>query len=87
MNVIHQFINNRKGKRVGCVASTDAGKVGWSLCKLKAGDVFDKDIALTIAIGRATTKPVTDISSVPHLLQNTVTFFKDVRSVAYFKKA
>jgi hypothetical protein len=93
--VIYQYIFNKKNplnknrKLVGCVAAIDAGRVGWSLCKIKAGDVFDKNMALTIAVGRAKNNPVglrdDDLSTVPHILKHTVDHFKNDRSVRYFK--
>jgi hypothetical protein len=83
--IICQYLNNRKGERVGCVVAIGAGKVGWSLCNLKAGDVFNKQEAQMKAVLRAAQNPVKDLSTVPPLLRDTVQYFKDKRSVRYFK--
>jgi hypothetical protein len=49
-------MRNRKGNLNGVVLATVVnGKVscGWSKCNTAAGDVFDKELALKIAEGRA----------------------------------
>jgi len=84
-NIICQYLNDRTGNRKGCVVAIGAGVVGWSLCNFKAGDKFNKEDALKNAIGRAVLQPVDDIRKVPNLLRDTVAYFKDVRSVRYFK--
>lgn len=83
--IICQYLNDRNGNRKGCVVAIGAGVVGWSLCNFKAGDKFNKEDALKTAIGRAVLSPVEDIREVPHLLRDTVSYFKDKRSVRYFK--
>ncbi len=40
-----------KGKPIGCVIGLAANQVGWSLCCKK--DIFNKQMARTIAKGRA----------------------------------
>jgi hypothetical protein len=81
---IHQFVKNRKGDLVGCVAATYAGKVGWSLCNTKAGDEFNKQTALKIAVGRAHINPVADLTQVPNSVRKAV-YYMNSRSVRYFK--
>ena len=45
------YIKNKKNERIGAVVAIDAEKIGWSLCCKK--DRFDRDMALSIAFGRA----------------------------------
>lgn len=48
-------------------------------------DVFNKKRALEIALGRANTNPVNDLTDVPYALRDTVNHIKEVRSHKYFK--
>lgn len=48
---IVQYIRNGRNERIGAVVAIDAERVGWSVCNKK--DVFNKNRALKIAIGRA----------------------------------
>jgi hypothetical protein len=48
--------DRRGGCRIGvlvAVPSEDKVKIGWTLCNVKAGDKFDKDFGLQVAIDRA----------------------------------
>lgn len=87
--VIHQYVRNRKGQPIGVVVATDSAQVGWSLCKTKVGDVFNKQMGLQIAVGRAKTNPIKsqqDLSKVPATLRKTAYNFLTDRSVRYFKQ-
>jgi len=46
-----KYIKNRKNQKIGVLVAKEKDKVGWSLCHKK--DIFDKEKALRIAIGRA----------------------------------
>ena len=85
MAIIHQYIKNRKGQLIGCVAAVDSDKVGYSLCNTKAGDKFNKAKAFEIAVGRAIVNPVRDLYAVPRSAQSIVEFFLNDRAVRYFK--
>lgn len=86
MNIpIYQFVHNRKGQIVGCVAATGRGKVGWSLCNTSKGDVFNKQTALEIAAGRANTGKY-HYTNAPHSVRKLVQYFELDRSLRYFKK-
>ena len=81
---IHQFVKNRNGQLVGCVAATGKNSIGFSLCNTKAGDVFNKEKALTIALGRANVNPVDLVTSTPHSVRRVVESMKE-RAKRYFK--
>jgi len=85
MAIIHQYIKNRKGQLIGCVAAVDSDKVGYSLCNTKAGDKFNKAKAFEIAVGRAIVNPVRDLYAVPRSARSIVEFFLNDRAVRYFK--
>jgi hypothetical protein len=85
--IICQYVNDRKGRRVGCVVGVGRGQIGWSLCNLKSGDRFDKETARNLAIGRAVSNPVADFNEVPQSLRKVVRYFVSDRSVKYFKQA
>lgn len=78
---IHSYVRNRKNELVGCVAAIAHNTVGWSLCNTAAGDIFDKQMALEIAIGRAMNGFNTDI---PHTVVKEYEKMID-RSKKYFK--
>jgi hypothetical protein len=93
-NVIYQFVKNRKGHHVGCVAAIGRYEVGYSLCNTKAGDKFNKVTALNMALNRANNSPVctvTDIDypiggvTVPHSVRPTLRKFISNRVLRYFK--
>lgn len=85
MNIpIYQYVKNRKGQIVGCVAATGRDKIGWSLCKISAGDVFSKQTALEIAAGRAERQR--PISEAPHSVRKLVRYFAEDRALRYFKR-
>jgi len=58
-NILIEYLKNKHGQIVGCVAATGKGMVGWSKCNSK--DSFDKSMALTIAFGRAAKNSKTEI--------------------------
>lgn len=89
---ICQYVKNKKGNLIGCVAGVN-GKVGWSKCNVKAGDVFNKERALQIAVGRATVNPVklNDFnhllhSNIPHDMHSVIYHFLNDRCPRYFKQ-
>jgi hypothetical protein len=57
-----RYIRDRKNRKVGVVVAIDADRVGWSMCHTTAGDKFDREKGLTIAIGRAEHRPVSIIN-------------------------
>ena len=74
-----------RGSRRGVVVAlpTDEGvKFGWSFTNFKAGDKFDKERGLQIAVAR-TVKP--SRLNIPHDVLNTVTKLEE-RSKRYFKQ-
>jgi hypothetical protein len=51
-----EYVRDRKRNPIGAVIGVRNHKdvsVGWSLTNRKAGDRFDKDMAIKIALGRA----------------------------------
>jgi hypothetical protein len=58
-----EYIKDKNGKRIGVVVGVAANCVGWSLCK--KCDRFDREMALTIAVGRAWK----GCFNVPHTIQ------------------
>ena len=57
-----RYIRDRKNRKVGVVVAIDADRVGWSMCHTTAGDTFDREKGLAIAIGRAEHRPVSIIN-------------------------
>lgn len=58
-------------------------KIGWSLCNEK--DRFDKERAMTIAVGRAINgKSAEDCDHLPHTARNPVERMRE-RALRYFK--
>lgn len=81
----------KKGKGAGggtrkglFVATFEDGqiKLGWSLCKTSAGDVFDGDRAFDIAVGRA--KKGATIEDFPFSMRKKAEKFM-ARAKAYYK--
>lgn len=56
---LHIYYYNRKGQMVGVFAATESQfdshyyGIGWSLCNVKQGDIFNKNLAKKIAYDRA----------------------------------
>ena len=56
---LHIYHYNRKNQKVGVFAATETKSlevyysIGWSLCNVNTGDVFDKNLAKKIAYDRA----------------------------------
>lgn len=78
---IHTYVRNRKNELIGCVAAVNHNMVGWSLCNTGAGDTFDKQMALEIAIGRAMSG---FNAAIPHTVVKEYEKMID-RSKKYFK--
>lgn len=75
-----------RGSRRGVVVALPVGnevKFGWSFTNFKAGDKFDKERGLQIAVAR-TVKPA-KIDRVPYDVLNAVTKMEE-RSKRYFKQ-
>lgn len=54
MNIIKKFVRDRNNHKKGIVIAfmeNDQVKMGWSLCK--KGDLFDHNLGMNIALGRA----------------------------------
>ncbi len=83
--VIYQYIKDKNGNLIGCVAAVGPGQVGWSRCNTKAGDVFNKKRALQIAIGRAIKNNPYSTSTVPFDIQPVYLHFQVDRSMRYYK--
>jgi hypothetical protein len=49
--MIYEYVKNEHGHRKGIVCATSKFGIGWSLCH--NNDIFDKNLALKIAEGRA----------------------------------
>lgn len=80
------YVKNKKNQLIGAVVSVyiehaNTYKIGWSLCR--KGDVFNKEKAKLIAIGRASAggsnKPI------PHTVKDKFNYMVD-RSAKYFKQ-
>ena len=85
--IIYQYIKNRKGNLVGCVAAVDNDKIGYSLCNTNAGDVFNKKRAVAMAVGRANVNPVrSDMTTVPNSIHKHIVAMEE-RAGRYFKNS
>ena len=73
---------SRKGQPRGVVVATAAGCVGWSYVNLKAGDTFDKERGLQIALARC--KGLTN-KQVPYDVAPVIRKMV-IRSEKYFKQ-
>ena len=51
--MIFEYIKDKDGHRRGVICALEKNGIGWSLCNVKAGDRFNKSLALRIAAGRA----------------------------------
>jgi hypothetical protein len=83
--MIHQYIKNQSGQLIVGVVALDKNRVGWSKCM--KSDVFNKDRALMIAVGRASINPIENADStnnIPHSLKPFVVSMLE-RSQRYFK--
>ena len=87
-----EYIRDSKKNPIGVVVANGASKIGWSLCNIKSGDKFNKEIALTIAIARANTIKLLDSdnrikyyeNNIPRSILNNI-FKMVIRSNKYFK--
>ena len=85
---LHIYYYNRKGQMVGVFAATATQfdpdhyyGIGWSLCNVKDGDIFDKNLAKKIAYDRAFKGSA---SQVPISMHNK--YYEYIRIAAkYFK--
>jgi len=79
-----KFLKNKHGHRKGVVVSTGRGLVGFSLCQ--KGDVFNKDLAFKIAVGRSENpRSLIYESSIPISIKDEV-FSMIERSFRYYKE-
>jgi hypothetical protein len=59
MNLIYEYIHDKKNNRVGVVCAVPCSyepqvvRLGWSRCNVSMGDKFSKELGLMIAINRA----------------------------------
>jgi hypothetical protein len=85
---IHQYVKDKNGNLIGCVAATGRYHIGWSKCNTKSGDTFDKKRALQIALNRAALALVRPEihAKVPHQLSAVYDHFAMDRAVRYFKE-
>tara|TARA_Y100000310_G_C20341092_1_gene649847 strand:- start:412 stop:660 length:249 start_codon:yes stop_codon:yes gene_type:complete len=51
--MIYEYVRGGHGRKRGIVCALGKKDIGWSLCNKKLGDVFDKELGLRIAQGRA----------------------------------
>jgi len=76
---------NKGGNRIGilvAVPADDRVLIGWSLCNVKAGDVFDHDFGLSIATDRATKGSSAEIAAslakkAHHFVHRVRNYYKD----------
>lgn len=85
---LHTYVLNKKKQRVGVVVATmgnngDAAYLGWSRCNARAGDTFDRELGLKIALGRALE---VSVEPVPNSLAAQYAIMKE-RAKKYFKDA
>lgn len=83
--MILKYIRNRKYDLVGCIVAIDRDKIGWSLCNLNAGDVFNKSLGVKIAQSRALIDCPERRANIPHTVAREFAYMK-ARSEKYFKK-
>jgi len=79
-----QFVRDRRGNPRGVVVSRlvdERVTVGWSFTNYKAGDRFDKQRGIQIALGRLTVPSTKQIPYSVHKVMETVVD----RSKKYFK--
>lgn len=86
-NYLTQFVRNRKGNPIGIIVATKMSdenhvRVGWSYTHVKAGDRFNKERGLGIAMDRAHTNTN---RKVPHAVLKVATNGFITRSLNYFK--
>lgn len=62
----------------------DELKFGWSLCHTNAGDVFDEEMALKIAVGKASKNAEKSFAECPHSMRKKAYMFID-RAKRYYK--
>jgi len=82
--MIFEYVKDKNGQRRGVVCAVEKNGVGWSFCNVKAGDRFDKKMAITIATGRAMKNCFKWKSNVPYEVKP---FLKKMteRAKRYFK--
>jgi hypothetical protein len=89
---LHIYHYNRKGQRVGVFAATEAQSlkgyysIGWSLCNVNIGDVFDKNLAKKIAYDRAialsgAALPISMLDSYFQFNKIAAKYFKDKKFI------
>ena len=86
-HTIYEFVKDVNDNKVGCfvgLGNETEYRIGWSLCNIKAGDVFDRGTAYNQAVKRAV--DVNNDYPVPHSLKEFNTYFNE-RCKRYFKPA
>lgn len=87
---IHEYVRNKNKQPIGVVVAALAPngevRLGWSLCRVKAGDRFDRSKGIFIATSRAVNYSESEIprtvkSAISILAGRAKKYFKD-RSVA-----
>ena len=81
--MIYEYVRGGYRRKRGIVCALGKKDIGWSLCNKKVGDVFDKELGLRIAQGRAL-KIVPDGNAVPPSVKSTFDKMK-IRAKKYFK--
>jgi len=89
---LHIYHYNRKNQKVGVFAATetksleDYYSIGWSLCNVNTGDIFDKNLAKKIAYDRAialssATLPISMLDSYFKFNLIAAKYFKDKKFI------
>ena len=78
-----EYVKNRKGRRIGVVVATAKEEIGYSLANEKAGDKFNSELGLAIAVGRAKLG-TTRFGDLPHTVATTYENMLD-RAERYYK--
>jgi hypothetical protein len=87
--ILCEYVRNRNNEPVGCVVAmlypgNPVIALGWSRCKTKAGDVFNKEMAKRIAMGRLIRPSVPSV--IPHDISKALEKMEK-RALRYFKGA
>ena len=83
---IHEYVRERR-QVVGVIIGTTVGnelRIGWSKTNLKAGDVFEKEEGIRIALARANGEE--ESPELPPQMKKQMRQFQ-IRALRYFKQA
>jgi len=83
---IHEYVRERR-QIVGVIIGTTVGnelRIGWSKTNLKAGDVFEKEEGIRIALARANGEE--ESPELPPQMKKQMRQFQ-IRALRYFKQA